>query len=357
MMSGNTYYVGGIEVARLSSDPLPDEVICSVFYQMAEFANDASVRQTLQIEMSQNGALELPPVSVSNSYEQERTRAATITGGPLQVRLPQATSGPDLALDTRDLSICTAILKRTDLIEDALLRASAQNGAKAGLERIAEVLAQNVTHYQALGAAEIVDEVFSKGDLAAGEDESLERKSFELALAIATEPSKLGQLRQMLVHLQVQRGIPEDFSTWALVQILSFKGGTCDSLVHAIEDLYQQEQISQRVYVKAKLLFRAHEPPKPEKASREAQQQQADGSHSTASPGLEQALIEMLATVSIPIIMKVETDDNGQPFYIWHIGESTSRQPFGLYVGTNRQLIDALKLALEKLIKHVGQQP
>ena len=57
-MSGNTYYVGGIEVARLSSDPLPDEVICSVFYQMAEFANDASVRQTLQIEMSQNGALE-----------------------------------------------------------------------------------------------------------------------------------------------------------------------------------------------------------------------------------------------------------------------------------------------------------
>src|SRR6266568_5078254 len=219
MMSGNTYYVGGIEVARLSSDPLPDEVICSVFYQMAEFANDASVRQTLQIEMSQNGALELPPVSVSNSYEQERTRAATITGGPLQVRLPQATSGPDLALDTRDLSICTAILKRTDLIEDALLRASAQNGAKAGLERIAEVLAQNVTHYQALGAAEIVDEVFSKGDLAAGEDESLERKSFELALAIATEPSKLGQLRQMLVHLHVQRGLPEDFSTWALGQI------------------------------------------------------------------------------------------------------------------------------------------
>ncbi len=284
-MSGNTYYVGGIEVARLSSDPLPDEVICSVFYQMAEFANDASVRQTLQIEMSQNGALELPPVSVSNSYEQERTRAATITGGPLQVRLPQATSGPDLALDTRDLSICTAILKRTDLIEDALLRASAQNGAKAGLERIAEVLAQNVTHYQALGVAEIVDEVFSKGDLAAGEDESLERKSFELALAIATEPSKLGQLRQMLVHLHVQRGIPEDFSTWALgqidervmsmaleyahdaevlVQILSFKGGTFDSLVHTIEDLYQQEKISQRVYVKAKLMLRANEPPKPE---------------------------------------------------------------------------------------------
>jgi hypothetical protein len=228
-------------------------------------------------------------------------------------------------------------------------------------------------------------EILNNGNLsvsdepgAGSSDESLERKIFGLALAIATEPSKLGQLRQMLVHLQEQRGLPEDFSSWAighidervmsmaleyahdaevLVQILSFKGGTCDSLMHVIEDLYQQEKISQRVYVKAKLLFRAIEPPKPERASREAQQQQADGSHSTASPGLEQALIEMLATVSIPIIMKVETDDNGQPFYIWHIGESTSRQPFGLYVGTNRQLIDALKLALEKLIKHVGQQP
>ncbi len=229
------------------------------------------------------------------------------------------------------------------------------------------------------------EEVLNNGNLAVGdelgaevEDEALERKIFGLALALATEPSKLGQLRQMLVHLQEQRGLALDFSTWAIgqidervmsmaleyahdaelvLQILSFKGGTFDSLIHAIEDMYQQEKISQRVYVKAKLLLRANEPPKPEKPSHEAQQQQPDGSHSTASPGLEQTLIEMLATLSIPIIMKVETDDNGQPFYVWHIGESTSRQPFGLYVGTNKQLIDALSLALERLIKHVGQQP
>jgi hypothetical protein len=216
-------------------------------------------------------------------------------------------------------------------------------------------------------------------ELGAGSsDETLERKIFGLALAIATEPSKLGQLRQMLVHLQEQRGLALDFSSWAIgqidervmsmalayahdaeiiVQMLSFKGGTFASLIHTIEDLYQQEKISQRVYVKARLLLQAHEPPKPEKPFREAQQQQADGSHSTVSPGLEQALIEMLATLSIPIIVKVETDDNGQPFYIWHIGESTSLQPFGLYVGTNKQLIDALSLALERLIKHVGQQP
>jgi hypothetical protein len=113
--------------------------------------------------------------------------------------------------------------------------------------------------------------------------EALERVIFGLALAIATEPSKLGQVRQMLVQLQEQRGLPEDFSTWALgridervmamaleyagdadvlVQMLSFKGGTFASLLQDIEDLYQQEKITQRVYVRAKLLLRAFGPPK-----------------------------------------------------------------------------------------------
>jgi len=125
--------------------------------------------------------------------------------------------------------------------------------------------------------------VFTKADLAvgvepcaAGEQEALAKKIFGLALALATEPSKLGQLRQMLVLLKEQRGLALDFSTWGmgqidarvmataleyahdaevLVQILSFKGRTCDSLINAIEDLYRHEQISQRVYVKAKLLL------------------------------------------------------------------------------------------------------
>jgi hypothetical protein len=113
--------------------------------------------------------------------------------------------------------------------------------------------------------------------------EALERMIFGLALAIATEPSKLGQLRQLLAQLQEQRAIPEDFSTWALgridervmsmaleyadnaevvVQILSFKGRTFASLLQDIEDLYQQEKISQRVYATAKLLFQAYEPPR-----------------------------------------------------------------------------------------------
>ena len=129
-----------------------------------------------------------------------------------------------------------------------------------------------------------VEEVFTNGNLAldhercaASEHEALERKIFGLALTIAKEPSKLGQVRQMLVQLQEQRGLPEDFYSWAIgqidervismaleyahdaevmVQMLSFKGGTFDSLIHAIEDLYRHEQISPRVYVKAKLLLR-----------------------------------------------------------------------------------------------------
>ncbi len=136
------------------------------------------------------------------------------------------------------------------------------------------------------------EEVAPLGNLAIGDElcvgsrhQALERRIFGLALALATEPSKLGQFRQMLVHLQEQRGLTLDFSTWALgrldeqvmvialeyahdaevvVQILSFKGGTFASLLQEIEDLYQHEQISQRVYVKAKLLLRANAPPKSE---------------------------------------------------------------------------------------------
>ena len=135
------------------------------------------------------------------------------------------------------------------------------------------------------------EEVGTPRSLAVGDElctgrrhEALERMIFGLALALATEPSKLAQLRQMLVQLQEQRALPEDFSTWALgqldervlvmalayahdaevlVQLLSFKGGTFDSLLHTIADLYQQAKISQRVYVKATLLLRANAPPKP----------------------------------------------------------------------------------------------
>ncbi len=69
----------------------------------------------------------------------------------------------------------------------------------------------------------------------------------------------------------------------------------------------------------------------------------------STSSALEQALIAMLSTLSIPITIRIETDDDGQPYYVWFIGESTPRQPWGLYVGTDRNL----KLALERLIKHL----
>lgn len=122
-------------------------------------------------------------------------------------------------------------------------------------------------------------------ELCAGSpQEAPERIIFRLALALTMEPSKLGQLRQMLAQLSKQRVLPEDFSTWAceridervmtmalgyahdaevLVQILSFKGGTFASLTRTIEDLYRQEKISQRVYVKSKLLLRDDAPPGP----------------------------------------------------------------------------------------------
>lgn len=135
-------------------------------------------------------------------------------------------------------------------------------------------------------------EVFSNGNLVVGDElctgsrhMTLERIIFGLALDMAAEPSSLGQLRQMLLKLHEQQDLPEGFATWALerldervtkmaleyahdaevlIQLLSFKGGTFASLLQDIDDLYRQEKISQRVYVRVKLMLRDIASPQPE---------------------------------------------------------------------------------------------
>jgi hypothetical protein len=69
----------------------------------------------------------------------------------------------------------------------------------------------------------------------------------------------------------------------------------------------------------------------------------------------EQALIDMLATLSIPIFIREQIDDDGLPFYVWHLGESTPERPFGVCVGVHRQFSGALKLAIEKAIKGIRE--
>ena len=69
----------------------------------------------------------------------------------------------------------------------------------------------------------------------------------------------------------------------------------------------------------------------------------------------EQAIIDMLATLFLPIIIREEIDDEGLPFYVWHLGEATPEQPFGVCVGIHRQFLGALKLAIEKAIKGVQE--
>ncbi len=61
----------------------------------------------------------------------------------------------------------------------------------------------------------------------------------------------------------------------------------------------------------------------------------------------------MLASLSTPIVIRKEIDDDGQPFYIWYIVEATPGQPFGVCAGIHRQFLGALKLAMEKVIKGV----
>ncbi len=70
----------------------------------------------------------------------------------------------------------------------------------------------------------------------------------------------------------------------------------------------------------------------------------------------EQAIIAMLATLSLPIIIREEIDDEGLPFYVWHLGEATPERPFGVCVGIHRQFLGALKLAIEKAIKGIQEE-
>ena len=61
----------------------------------------------------------------------------------------------------------------------------------------------------------------------------------------------------------------------------------------------------------------------------------------------------MLASLSTPIIIRKDIDDDGQLFYLWYIGEATPERPFGVYAGVHRQFLGAMKLAMEKVIKGV----
>ena len=67
----------------------------------------------------------------------------------------------------------------------------------------------------------------------------------------------------------------------------------------------------------------------------------------------EQTIIDMLSTLSIPIFIREEIDDDGLPFCVWHLGESTPERPFGVCVGIHRKFSGALKLAIEKAIKGI----
>lgn len=131
----------------------------------------------------------------------------------------------------------------------------------------------------------VLEDVINCGNLVAADDdchtrEMRERSVFGLALGMATEPSKLGQLRYMLKELQAGSAISQEFATWAITQVderimsmaleyahdaelvlqlLSFKGCTLNSLMLDIEELYRQEKITQRVYVRAIFMLRTNE--------------------------------------------------------------------------------------------------
>ncbi len=61
----------------------------------------------------------------------------------------------------------------------------------------------------------------------------------------------------------------------------------------------------------------------------------------------EQAIIDLLAALPIPITITQEKDPrNGKPYYTYQVGEKTEEYPIGLGIGSRRQFLDAVHSAL-----------
>jgi len=137
-MGGGPFYVGGIEFARMSSEPSVDATLCAVFSRMTECVSNDQVREALQAVVSREGTVRLPSIAVKSGGGGgggERTDAVTIIGGPWQASLPESDGRP-LALAVRDSSICLALLVGADYLGDSSLLIRIVETAKEQLERM-----------------------------------------------------------------------------------------------------------------------------------------------------------------------------------------------------------------------------
>ena len=62
----------------------------------------------------------------------------------------------------------------------------------------------------------------------------------------------------------------------------------------------------------------------------------------------EQAIIDLLKALPVPITITQETDPlRGKPYYTYQVGEKTTGHPVGYGMGAARHFLDAVEMSLE----------
>jgi hypothetical protein len=153
-MSGGGYSVGGIDLLHANRGLVPDNVLCSLGYQMAKFIMYDDARGAIQDALSQGNPGALPSISVvlgggsvpNDPHNSATLNAGTFLGVGMVVTIPFASDHPSTADHIRDASVCVAIQTVVDAIADASLRASIQDTITQNLKLIADQFVEDAPH-------------------------------------------------------------------------------------------------------------------------------------------------------------------------------------------------------------------
>ena len=153
-MSGGGYSVGGLNLLHVSRGLVPDNILCSLGYQMANFITYDDARGAIQNALSQGNPGALPSISVvlgpgsvpGDPHNFATLNAGTFSGVEIVVTIPLASNHPSTADHIRDASVCVATQTVVDAIAATSLRTNIQNTITQNLKQIADQFSDDAPH-------------------------------------------------------------------------------------------------------------------------------------------------------------------------------------------------------------------
>ena len=74
-----------------------------------------------------------------------------------------------------------------------------------------------------------------------------------------------------------------------------------------------------------------------------------------AFSAMQQAMMQMLQTLPLPITIRQQQDQHHQTYYTYQVGEPTEQQPIGIAMGATPDFLDAMRFSLEAAMQHSTQ--